>query len=66
MMTQEEYVNGVLALKRQGKTITESPRGWANPATISSSLKRGGPPLASQRGPGGADDRTGGPHGRAR
>jgi transposase len=47
MMTQEEYVNGVLALKRQGKTITEiaTELGY-HPATISSWLRNGGPPPA--------------------
>lgn len=47
MMTQEEYVNGVLALKRQGKTITEiaAELGY-HPATISSWLRSGGPPPA--------------------
>jgi transposase len=47
MMTQEEYVNEVLALKRQGKTITEiaAELGY-HPATISKWLKKGGPPAA--------------------
>ena len=37
MMTQEEYVDGVLALKRQGKTITEIAEELGyHPATISS------------------------------
>ena len=45
MMTQEEYVSEVLALKRQGKTITEiaAELGY-HPATISKWLKKGGPP----------------------
>lgn len=47
MMTQEEYVNGVLALKRQGKTITEiAVELGYHPATISNWLKNGGPPSA--------------------
>jgi transposase len=47
MMTQEEYVNEVLALKRQGKTITEiAVELGYHPATISSWLKKGGPPPA--------------------
>jgi transposase len=45
MMTQEEYVEGVLALKSQGKTNAEigEELGY-HPATISSWLRRGGPP----------------------
>src|SRR3954454_22177710 len=45
MLTQEEYVNGVLALRRQGKTIGEiaDELGY-HPATISKWLKAGGPP----------------------
>jgi transposase len=47
MMTQEEYVNGVLALRRQGKTITEiAVELGYHPATISSWLRNGGPPPA--------------------
>ena len=47
MMTQEEYVNGVLALKRQGKTMTEiAVELGYHPATISGWLKNGGPPAA--------------------
>jgi transposase len=47
MMTQEEYVNGVLALKRQGKTITEIAEELGyHPATISKWLQNGGPPPA--------------------
>lgn len=47
MMTQEEYVNGVLALVRQGKTIKEigEELGY-HPATVSKWLKSGGPPPA--------------------
>ncbi len=45
MMTQEEYVNEVLALRRQGKTVTEiaDELGY-HPATISKWVKAGGPP----------------------
>src|SRR5436305_12585592 len=45
MMTQEEYVDGVLALKRQGKTMVEiaGELGY-HPATISNWLRNGGPP----------------------
>jgi transposase len=47
MMTQEEYVNEVLALKRQGRTIREiaDELGY-HPATISKWLRDGGPPAA--------------------
>jgi transposase len=47
MMTQEEYVNGVLALKRQGKTNKEigEELGY-HPATIANWIKNGGPPPA--------------------
>ena len=47
MMTQEEYVNGVLALVRQGKTIKEigEELGY-HPATVSKWLRSGGPPPA--------------------
>ncbi|MGC9963735.1 MAG: IS21 family transposase [Acidimicrobiales bacterium] len=47
MMTQEEYVNEVLALKRQGKTIVEiaDELGY-HPATVSKWLRTGGPPPA--------------------
>jgi transposase len=47
MMTQEEYVEGVLALERQGKTIVEiaDELGY-HPATISKWLRDGGPPPA--------------------
>src|ERR1039458_7620498 len=47
MMTQEEYVNEVLALRRQGKTIVEIAEllGYHR-ATISKWLKAGGPPPA--------------------
>jgi transposase len=45
MMTQEEYVERVLALKRQGWTIKEiaSETGY-HPQTVSQWLKNGGPP----------------------
>ncbi len=46
MMTQEEYVDGVLALKRQGRTITEIAEQGYHPATISNWLRNGGPPAA--------------------
>jgi transposase-like protein len=47
MMTQEEYVNEVLALRRQGKTISEIAEELEyHPATISKWLKAGGPPPA--------------------
>jgi transposase len=47
MMTQEEYVNEVLALKRQGKTMTEIAEQLGyHPATISKWLRNGGPPPA--------------------
>src|SRR5688572_17478676 len=54
MMTQEEYVDGVLALKRQGKTIVEIA--WElgyHPATISKWLRDGGPPPARSIAPAG-------------
>jgi len=42
MMTQEEYVDGVLALKRQGRTITEIAEELGyHPATISNWLRNG-------------------------
>jgi transposase len=45
MMTQEEYVNDVLALKRQGRTIVEIAEELDyHPATISKWLRKGGPP----------------------
>jgi transposase len=45
MLTQEEYVNDLLALKRQGWSITEIARELGyHPATISKWLKNGGPP----------------------
>ena len=54
MMTQEEYVNGVLALKRQGKTITEIAEELGyHPATISNWLRAGGPPPARGVAPAG-------------
>lgn len=47
MMTQEEYVDGVLALKRQGRTITEIAEQLGyHPATISNWFRNGGPPPA--------------------
>lgn len=53
MMTQEEYVDEVLALRRQGKTITEIAEQLEyHPATISKWLKAGGPPPARSVGPG--------------
>ena len=47
MMTQEEYVNEVLALRRQGRTIAEiaAELGY-HPATVSKWLRHGGPPPA--------------------
>ena len=45
MLTQEEYVNEVLALRRQGWTIKEiAAEVGYHPATISHWLKNGGPP----------------------
>lgn len=45
MLTQEEYVNEVLALRRQGWTIKEiAEEVGYHPATISHWLKNGGPP----------------------
>jgi hypothetical protein len=45
MMTQEEYVDEVLALVRQGKTIKEIGQELGyHPATVSKWLKAGGPP----------------------
>jgi transposase len=47
MMTQEEYVNEVLAGLRQGKTKTEIAEELGyHPATVSKWLKDGGPPPA--------------------
>jgi transposase len=45
MLTQEEYVQRVLELKRQGWSLTEIARevGY-HPATVSKWLKQGGPP----------------------
>ncbi|MEA2901505.1 MAG: hypothetical protein QOH36_1392 [Actinomycetota bacterium] len=45
MLTQEEYVNDVLALRRQGMTIAEiaATVGY-HPATVSKWLRAGGPP----------------------
>ena len=51
-MTQEEYVHGVLALKRRGKTITEIAEELGyHPATISNWLGNGGPPAARSVAP---------------
>ena len=48
MLTQEEYMD-VVALKRQGWTISQIAEAVGHhPATVSSWLKRGGPPV--QRG----------------
>lgn len=45
MLTQEEYVNDVLALRRQGLTIAEiAAEVGYHPATISKWLRAGGPP----------------------
>ncbi len=45
MMTQEEYMEDVLALRRQGKTMTEiAEKTGYHPATISKWLRTGGPP----------------------
>jgi transposase len=45
MLTQEEYVQRVLELKRQGWSVTEIARELGyHPATISKWLKAGGPP----------------------
>lgn len=45
MLTQEEYVERVLELKRQGWSITEIARELGyHPATISKWMKQGGPP----------------------
>jgi len=45
MLTQEEYVHDVLALKRQGWSIAEIARELDyHPATIAKWLKNGGPP----------------------
>lgn len=52
MLTQEEYVNDVLALRRQGLTIAEiaAEIGY-HPATVSKSLRAGGPPPQREVGP---------------
>jgi transposase len=51
MMTQEEYMD-LLALRRQGKTITEiaDELGY-HPATVSGWIKKGGPPPARSVAP---------------
>jgi transposase len=47
MMTQEEYVDAVLAGRRQGKTMKEIAEELGyHPATVSKWLKRDGPPPA--------------------
>ena len=47
MMTQEEYVDGVLALRGQGKTIAEiAEELGCHPATMSNWRRDGGPPPA--------------------
>jgi transposase len=52
MMTQEEYVEGVLAAVRQGKTIKEAAAELGyHPATVSKWLKGGGPPPARALSP---------------
>jgi transposase len=52
MLTQEEYVQRVLELKRQGWTIAEiAAEVGYHPATISKWLKTGGPPPARQVNP---------------
>jgi transposase len=49
MLTQEEYMEEVLALKRQGFTVTEIAKETGyHPATISKWLKAGGPPPRRQ------------------
>lgn len=56
MLTQEEYVNDVLALRRQGLTIAEiAAEVGYHPATVSKWLRAGGPPpqpAGSGPGPG--------------
>jgi transposase len=52
MMTQEEYVNEVLAGIRQGKTIREvAEETGYHPATVSKWLRDGGPPPSRSVGP---------------
>lgn len=52
MLTQEEYVQRVLELKRQGWSVTEiaGELGY-HPATVSKWLKEGGPPAARRVDP---------------
>ncbi len=52
MLTQEEYVNDVLALRRQGMTIAEiaATVGY-HPATVSKWLRAGGPPAQREGAP---------------
>ena len=52
MLTQEEYVNDVLALRRQGMTIAEiaATVGY-HPATVSKWLRAGGPPAQREVAP---------------
>ena len=50
MLSQEEYVHEVLALKHQGFTVTEIARELGyHPATISKWLAAGGPPERRRR-----------------
>ncbi len=52
MLTQEEYVQRVLELKRQGWSITEiAGEVGYHPATVSKWLKEGGPPPARRVDP---------------
>ena len=52
MLTQEEYVQRVLELKRQGWTVAEiAGEVGYHPATISKWLKQGGPPPARRVSP---------------
>jgi transposase len=52
MLTQEEYVNDVLALRRQGLTIAEiAAQIGYHPATVSKWLRAGGPPAQREVAP---------------
>lgn len=52
MLTQEEYVNDVLALRRQGLTIAEiAAEVGYHPATVSKWLRAGGPPAQREVAP---------------